>query len=532
MANNELQNEMDGNRPDQSQQPDGSRSPKVILLFPQDAMLPLDWRTPWLQAGWTVTTCDGPEEITEIAARPVMKGLIASPWPNSGDASSVEEMARGFQGVIAALNVSDEDARPEAAVVGGMVRRGDFLSHLSVVMAAPGNGFWVLMAIRVDRLSELTSRLDRTAIFDLEERISARFAALLREDDAYTIWLELGFGVLVQRENSEQVLALAERICAAIANEPFVVAGEPAHLTVSVGVALPPIGNATNGAGRWFATAHAAQAIAFRHGGNKPEGVLSREFEPMPAERVLIIREWVQDAKSGENVMIEFQPVVPLNARAEDLYSVHAKLRDYRAPLGGVYRREYLRLAREAGAMIMIDRMSLFGAFEALEQERSRGRPTRLLVPLEMDTLEGVPWRWLEAELHRRHHLVDGLILELEASPELQEPESLERIGKLREFGVRIGLSDRSMGLERMAIWSNLPADILRLQSQLVDSVSPEIFRERLSPWLEQGRQLIVDSVERAGDMAHYTGLGVDYLRGQALAAIGPRLDFEFSDTT
>jgi EAL domain-containing protein (putative c-di-GMP-specific phosphodiesterase class I) len=386
----------------------------------------------------------------------------------------------------------------------------------------------VLVAIRIDTVSELAARLDGTEIFALEELVAERFSGVLTKDDAYTIWLELGFGVLVHRDTIEEVEELAKRICASVADEPFLVAGAPQHLTVSVGVALPPRGNAANGADRWFASAHAAQAIALRHGGNRHDGLLTREYEPIPAERVLIIREWLQEAKAGENVMIEFQPVLPLNAAAARLYSVHAKLRDYRAPLGGVYRREYLQLAREVGAMVMIDRLCLFGAFEALEQERARGFDTRLLVPVELATLEGMPWRWLEAELGRRRNLVDGLILELDANQQVEQPENVERMMKLREFGVRIGLCDRSGGLDRIPAWSALPVDILRLQVPVVDAVPVEMFRERLAPWREQGRQLIVDSVENAGDVARFTGLGVDYLRGQGLAAIGPRLDFEF----
>ena len=530
MANTELQNEIDGDNPGQSQGTiDGSGKPNAVLLFPSNAMLPNDWRTPWLRADWAVTTCDSAEEIPEAITRLAARGVIASPWPDDGDASSASAIAQGLQDVIAALHIPDEDAPISSTLSGGMARRGDFLSSLSNVINMPASGCCVLMAIRVDQASELASRLDMTAIFEIEERISARFAALLHADDAFTIWLELGFGVLIQRENSELVWKLAERICASVADQPFLVAGEPNHLTISIGVALPPKINTADGADRWFATAHAAQAIAYRHGGNHCDGVLSREFEPIPAERVLIIREWVQEAKVGENVMIEFQPVLPLNDAAADLYSVHAKLRDYRAPLGGVYRREYLRLAREAGAMVMIDRLSLFGAFEALEQERARGRSTQLLVPVELDSLEGVSWRWLEAELHRRRHLADGLILELEANQKLEEPDNMQRISKLRELGVRVGLSDHSGSLQWVSAWSMLPVDVLRLQFAVVDAVPPELFLECLAPWREQGRQLIVDGVEKASDMAHFNGLGVDYLRGQGLATIGPRLDFEFA---
>ena len=454
--------------------------------------------------------------------------LVASPWPGIGEVGSAAALAGELQHVIAAL--VPHEAAPEAAVVrGGMMRRGDFLAQLAEVVRAPDeDACCALLAIRVDKFAELGSSLDRTAIFELEESIDERCAGELGKDDAYTIWLEFGFGVLVCRETAEQVQALVQRICARVADEPFVVAGVPSRLTVSIGVALPPRGNVGTAADRWFATAHAAQAIAFRHGGNRHDGLLTRAYDPISPERVLIIREWVQEAKTGKNVLIEFQPVLPLKSGAADLYSVHAKLRDYRDPLGGVYRREYLRIARESGSMVMIDRVSLFGAFEALEQEIARSSGTRLLVPVELETISGTPWRWLEAELGRRRHLVNRLVLELEGSDRLLAPESVEQMLKLRAFGVGLGVSDRSGGLERVQAWSRLPLDLLRLRAPVVEAVPAEAFRKSLALWRDQGRQVIVDSVEKASDMPAFKDLGIDYLRGQGLAAIGPRLDYDF----
>lgn len=525
MANKAILDGTDGDGPDHVQ---GPGNPAAVLLVPCDASLPCDWRDPWIREEWSIAICGSPAEIAEAAARTPGKTLLVSPWPSAGEFLSGDAMANDLQEVASALRMPNANARIGVSIDGGMVRRGDFLSHLATVIRAPETDCCVLMAIRIDSVSELAARLDGMETFALEERIAERFSGVLNKNDAYTIWLELGFGVLIHRDNVEEVEELAKRICASVANEPFLVAGEPERLSVSVGIALPPAGNAAHGADRWFSSAHAAQAIAFRHGGNRHEGVLTRDYEPIPPERVLIIREWLQEAKTGENIMIEFQPVLPLNSAAAGLYSVHAKLRDYRAPLGGVYRREYLQLAREAGAMVIIDRFCLFGAFEALEQERARGLDTRLLVPVELATLEGVPWRWLEAELGRRRKLADGLILELDANQKLGEPENVERMMKLHEFGVRIGLCDRSGGLDWISAWSGMPVDMLRLQAPVVDAVPVEAFRERLAPWREQGRQLIVDSVENASEVAHFTGLGVDYLRGQGLAAIGPRLDFEF----
>lgn len=529
MANSDVQHESDGDGPGTPQRLDGPVSPRAILLFPPNTTLPGNWLGPWIWAGWTVTNCASTQELAQAVANPLTSGLIASPWPaDIGETSSSDAIVNGLQGVIDVLGMRSHDPTAVSTMSGGMARRGDFLAQLAAVASGPEIGCCVLMAIQVDHASELSSRLDMTAIFEIEERISERFAALLGADDAYTIWMELGFGVLIRRDSSNQIVELAERICACVADTSFLIAGEPTGLTVSIGLALHPPGNKAQSADQWFATAHGAQAIAHRHGGNRYDGVITREYEPIPAERVLIIREWVQEAKTGQNVVIEFQPVLPLRAGAGDLYSVHPKLRDYRAPLGGVYRPEYLRIAREGGAMIMIDRMSLFGAFEALEQERARGRGTRLLVPVELATLIGIPWRWLEAELRRRRHLSNGLILELEAHRKLEHPDVMERISTLRYFGVTIGLSDRSGDLKGVATWARLPADVLRLQCQVVDAPPLEAVRDRLAPWRDQGRQMIVDSVQRNSDTERYTALGVDYLRGRDLAEIGPRLDFEF----
>lgn len=387
----------------------------------------------------------------------------------------------------------------------------------------------VLMAIRIDQVQDFAADLDRTEVFELEEGIAARISAELEAQDSITIWLEFGFGVLVQRINVDEVSQLASRICTQISDEPFSVAGKSIELTVSVGLALSPSTRPADPAQQWFASAHAAQGIASRHGGNRFKGVLSREFEPMSAERVLIIREWVNEAKVGSNIIVEFQPLIPASAAAGELYSVHAKLRDLRAPLGGVYRREYLRLAREAGSIVMIDRISLFNAFETLEKENRSGRNTRLIVPVEIETLSGLAWRWLAEEIRRRQHLRSRLIIELEATPSLMEKDNLMRIVRLRRYGVKLSLSDRTDVLAEQTIWSRLPGDFLRVAHTAVQAATDEQLQSLVRDLRSRDRGLIVAAVPDTADVRRLAALGVDYLRGQALAATGPRLDYGFS---
>lgn len=500
----------------------------AIMLFPPGAALPSGWQTPWIQAGWLVSASPNPGRIPARLRDSDSLAVTATPSTEDVNARSGNGIVHAIGALVSGSGAANDGRPALACMSGGMLRRSDFLAQLAALKETE-SGISVLMAIHLDQARTLDSQLDRTAVFALEEDISARISAALEPGDAITLWLEYGFGVLVQRKTADEVTALASRICTSIAAEPFVAGGESVSLSVSIGLALPPNGPCPDRAQEWFSTAHSAQGIASRHRGNRYEGVLSREFEPMPAERVLIIREWVVEAKAGKNVIIEFQPLMPASTHAGELYCVHAKLRDCRAPLGGVYRREYLHLARVAGAMVMIDRVSLFHAFETLEQEHRAGRPTRLVVPIELDTLRGVAWRWLAEELRRRQHLRDRLIIELQATPELTGKDNLILIVRLRRFGMRVCLSDHAGDIARMSLWTKLPIDFLRIPHAAVASITDAGFIAASQGFKAHGRQLIVDSVSDIGSVSRLAGLGVDYLRGQVLAATGPRLDYDFS---
>jgi multidomain signaling protein FimX len=412
---------------------------------------------------------------------------------------------------------------------GGQLRRGEFLAQLRGALRGTDNAWQVLMSLRVDQGKALAETLGQAGAFELEQALATRFSSALQAGDAHTLWMEFGFGVLAVRKSREQVEKLAAELCRVVAQAPFPVDGKDQRLTLSVGVALTPSGNDAGDPDRWFASAYAAQAIAHRLGGNRFDGVLSRDHGSLPPERVLIIREWVKEAVAGDNVLIEFQPVLPLQGELSGLYALDAKLRDYRAPLAGVTRREYLGLAREAGALAMIDRMSLFSAFEAIEQERARGRSTRVLVPVDLATVNDAQLVWLDAEVRRRKASSDGLIIEFDADMALGRPELVRVVQRLEDHGIVIAISDLSGDLSRIGQLQRFPAGLLRLPMTAVQSVPPSRFDELLGPWRASGRGLVVDQVPGVDAVSRLFDLKVGYVQGDALAAGGPRLDYEFT---
>jgi CheY-like chemotaxis protein/EAL domain-containing protein (putative c-di-GMP-specific phosphodiesterase class I) len=413
-------------------------------------------------------------------------------------------------------------------VRGGQLRRGDFLAQLGEAMRQPRGPWQVLLSVKLDQADDLDDRLGLAGAFDLEQRIAARIASVLRPTDAFTLWLEFGFGILAERESRDDVEALARALCAAVAGEPFDVQGTAMPLTLSVGVSLPPTGAAAGDPDRWFASAYAAQSIAHRLGGNRFDGILSREHGDTAPERVLIIREWVKEAVTGENIIVEFQPMLPLRGDTDGLYALVAKLRDYRAPLAGVPREEFLQPAREAGAMAMIDRVGLFHAFEAIEEQRERQRQTRVLVPMDLASFDHAQMLWLVAELRRRKAHANGLIIEVDAELLLARPPLVAMVQKLKDSGICISLSDQSGSVTRLERLQALPADLLRLPFRAVNGIPAKAFAELLAPWRAAGRQVIVDDVEDINAVSQLWSLGIGYLQGDALAAAGPRLDYDF----
>ena len=411
----------------------------------------------------------------------------------------------------------------------GLLRRGDFLAQMAMAQRSSEAGCRVLMSIKVDQAADLGRRLGQSGAYELEQAVAARFAELLDDRDAYTIWLEFGFGVLVRRDASDVVAALAQELCRRVQARPFVVRGMALDLTVSVGVALPPGGAAAADPDRWFAAAYAGMSIAHRMGGNRHDGVLSASHGDMPAERVLIIREFVKNAAQGEHIVVEYQPMLPLRgATIAGHYAQATKLRDFRAPLAGIRRDEYLDAAREAGAIGMIERTSLFNAFESIQEERGHGRHTRIVVPMDLASLDRTQLGWLMAELRRRTALADGLVIEFDARPLLANPALSAVVRQLHDGGITLSLSEPSGSLALLERLHDAPVHLLRLPHAAIEGVTPGAFTTLMAPWRERGRGLIVDHVRSIDAVSQLWDLGIDFLQGDALAATGPRLDYAF----
>jgi multidomain signaling protein FimX len=338
------------------------------------------------------------------------------------------------------------------------------------------------------------------------------------------LWQEFGFGLLALRQSRESLLELAGQLCRAVAERPFKVLGRDQNLSASIGLALPT-GDLNKPADSWIAAAFAAQAVAHRLGGNRFDGVLDIHASSVSAERLLLIREVVKQAGRGENILVEFQPMLRLNSAHMDQYAVVVKLRDARAPLSGISRAEFLDSARSAAAMAAIERVALSRAFEIIEEQHSHGRETQISVALDLASLDRSHFLWLEAELRRRGPLASRLVIEVDGGWLLERPNLHPIVQRLRSLDVGLTLNESAGLLTRMAAYQALPATQLRVPYSAVHTLDANALALIFNTWRQSGRALIVDHIDDVAAVMRLWSFGIDYLQGDTLAAPSPRLE-------
>lgn len=413
----------------------------------------------------------------------------------------------------------------DACSADARLRRGDFLQRLRQRQNAATPGWRALAALRMDGATELRERLGFSATHALERAAAARLQAVLAAGDCYSLWEELGFGLLIERSEPESVLNTIEQVRLALRAEPFVINGESLSLSVSIGFALPPLQAADIEGERWIASAFAAVSVAAQLGGDRAEGVLSRDPDALPPERVLVIRHALADLARGGSLRFEFQPLLRLRGE-RSAYALGAKLRDLRAPLQGYPRREYLRIAREQKHLAMLERMCVFHALETVAEQQEQGRTCALLVPMDLSSIDARQLAWMEAEARRRPDAVAELKLEFDAA-EWMEAANADTLARLRAGGWSLACGLKSWDVDVLKALIGQPVQLLRLGHAQLSVAGPHALHEQIAAWHALGREWLIDGVSAVGAVSDLWALGIDYLQGEALAAASPRPDFE-----
>ena len=408
----------------------------------------------------------------------------------------------------------------------GHMRRGAFLEHLRGLLREPPADPVALLVVDVDQADELQERLSLSSGHELEQAVAWRLARHFAPGDRYGLIQEFGFGLAISRAQRTDLLAFAGELCRSVADQPFKVDGEDRKLSVSVGLALMPASD--GGVDPWINAAFAAARAAARLGGNRVEGLLGDGIDGLNPERVLRIRELLRVVADRRVLAIEYQPVIPLRGSGTGRYVAQVRLRDRREAVGGIERREFVPVARAAGTQRLIDRDVLQRTLQALEDQRTRNRVNDLIVPVDFACMDAEQVGWIAAEWQRTRHADRSLTLEFDGALLLETTQAARTLARLQAQGLRLGAW--LPGPNQLPELQRLPLHLVRMPAATTLALTPELLDPIVGNWSRGGRSLIVDDLHDLTAVARLWSLSVDYLMGDAVAAPGPRLDFDFSE--
>jgi len=305
--------------------------------------------------------------------------------------------------------------------------------------------------------------------------IAKRLDGSIRPSDTAARFGGDEFAVLLEDVTSAQAAAdTAERILAALA-APLRVEGKEVFVRCSLGISIAE-GDAAAGADELIRNADAAMYIAKRDGKGG-----YRLFEPKMHEGVLErleLRADLQRAMTAGQLELYYQPLVNLSHGA--VTGVEALLRWHHPQRGMLGPDTFIPLAEEMGLIVPIGRWVLREACREACQIQAllaSDPPLSMSVNLSVKQLQHSDIAGDVSEALARSGLAAGsLTLEITESVLMTDTDiAVQRLGELKQLGVRIAMDDFGTGYSSLSYLSRFPVDILKMdRSFLRDGATPQ----------------------------------------------------------
>ena len=344
-----------------------------------------------------------------------------------------------------------------------------------------------------------------------------RLRAVVPAQDTVARWGGDEFAVLVENAaGGPEIVELAERMVAAIADEPFRAADREIGLTASVGVALadesPP--------GLVLRNADVAMARAKDGGGGRVE-VYAAHMHADVVRRLDLASD-LQRALARQELTVQYQPIAEL--ATSRITGAEALVRWWR---GGetVSPRAFLAVAEDSGLIVALGEWVLRQACAQGAAWRADSWDVGVSVNLSLRQLNapqfpaqvaaalaesGLPPTALTFEIGERMLVEDaGLIV--------------DRLAELRDLGVRLAIDDFGTGYASLAHLRQLPVDIIKIDPSFVAGLGQDPTLTLLTRTIVQvgrdlGMQVVAEGIEHPRQLAELREMGCGYGQGFLVA--------------
>ena len=344
-----------------------------------------------------------------------------------------------------------------------------------------------------------------------------RLRAVVPVHDTVARWGSDEFAVLVENAgNVQEVAEIAERLVAAVAAEPFQVAGQQIALTASVGVALADV----DPPGLVLRNADVAMSRAKDTGGDRVE-VYAAHMHADVVRRLEIVSD-LQRAVSNGELTLQYQPVVEL--ATSRVVGAEALVRWWRGDQV-VPPREFLGAAEESGLIVPLGEWVLREACAQGAAWRRSSEDVGVSVNLSARQLTAPAFSARVAAILTETGLPpEALTVEVNERILVEEDELIiERLAELHRLGVRMAIDDFGTGYASLAYLRQLPLDIIKIDPSFVaglghDDTLTLLTRTVVQVGRDLGLRVIAEGIEQPRQLAALREMGCGYGQGFLVA--------------
>lgn len=382
----------------------------------------------------------------------------------------------------------------------------------------PGAGGLACLFLDLDNFKVVNDSLGHTAGDELLIEVADRLRATVRPGDLVARFGGDEFVVVCERVVEDDVVALAERITAALAL-PMRLGGVDVRPHASVGVTVQTVEHVA--AEELIRDCDIAMYQA-KAGGKGRISVLDQDARAQARDKLRLVTE-LRDAIDRRELTLLYQPIFSTLDRRP--VAVESLARWHHRERGAISPTVFVPLAEESG---LIAGLGLFVLDETCRQlaewDRLMGAsaPPRANVNVSALQLDDNLPAQVAAALERHGLTPSRISIEITESALMKDPASAQAVlQQLRDLGVELAIDDFGTGYSSLAYLRHLPVDCLKVDRSFVAELS-EGHGEIASAVIAMARNLdlrtVAEGVETAEQADELQRLGATYLQGFSLA--------------
>jgi len=425
-------------------------------------------------AGHEVLVAPPGAEVVEPASRhPAMRE-----WLLDDGRSIAINMTRLPDGTVLGLHQDVTETRTHQReqahwarhdVLTGLPNRHALMSALGQALPRTGRGEEIaVVCLNLDRFKDVNDTLGHRAGDALLKQVAARLRHCVRQSDVAGRLGGDDFMVIqVGRPQPASATSLSRRLIEAL-SQPYDIDGQPALISVCVGVAVAPF----DGEDAELLVKNAA--LALHRAKDEGRGLL-RYFEPGMDQRLQARRQIEMDLREALDLQqfdLAFQPLVSM--RDGSVAGVEALIRWVHPLRGRIPPLDFIPLAEETGLIIPIGRWVLDRACSLAAQWPDSVRVAVNVSPVQFRSntlVQDVMHALDNAKLAPNR-------LELEITEAVLMRDSAHAVSMLRtlrELGVRISMDDFGTGFSSLSYLRQFPLDKIKIDRSFVQGVDSSV---------------------------------------------------------